>query len=466
MTSNIESLQRDVDVSMQTMAAEIKQKADELIAAFISAVRHEEETTKSELEECRESVYKEIDELNTEAKTFMEKSEKCLRFGERLLKHDSASQTKSHISTFTKMVSLTEGYEAKSRSPIPQTTIALAEATKTEGEEFVANIGRILKPDLKSFHVTPAVLDIFEFQEDTTSINRKSEMSKQEEQPVPTASCDDFRTNRKLDRLKCDETINTKLQSETDLPHLTSILVLENEKFNKIVITDYKNRCLKVFCSENTKISPTVYTFQTEPFDSARLKDKDVLVSLPNEKQLVHLKIQSDIHMENIIPTFKACYYIAFLPDGNLVVSEGLNGGFFILKPGNDITQYISQSIPDPGNVTAIGNNIVVISQRDQTMTCVTSSGDVIWTSRDSAKLKDLKGVACDEDGIVYVCDCKRNAIVQVSRHGEILRDVITHESGLTQPRAVCCHRDKLYVAEKNGNIKIYTWCPVTLETG
>ena len=43
----------------------------------------------------------------------------------------------------------------------------------------------------------------------------------------------------------------------------------------------------------------------------------------------------------------------------------------------------------------------------------------------------------------VYVCDNNRNCIVQLSRIGQVIRDVITAHDGLTVPLCVCCVDDR-----------------------
>ena len=43
----------------------------------------------------------------------------------------------------------------------------------------------------------------------------------------------------------------------------------------------------------------------------------------------------------------------------------------------------------------------------------------------------------------VYICDYNRNCIVQLSRIGQVIRDVITAHDGLSVPLCVCCVDDR-----------------------
>ncbi|XP_041373688.1 uncharacterized protein LOC121386751 [Gigantopelta aegis] len=453
MMSDIKRLQRSVDVSATQTAAQIQRQGDELIAEFTTAVRTALEKRNLELEKCRQSVNNEIMELFTDANRMIEEGKKYLELGERLLTSGSPSDIKNNVLTFTNMRTLTADYAAKYHSEIPHLAITLTEPAKTKGKTFVADIGRILKPDIKSFHlIRKAQLDVPTFHKEM-NIDQTSDLPKEENiSNLPVIPC----------ALKINQTINAKEKSGARCPHLTSILVLGNQTSNKIIVTDYSNKCVKLFCSQNTKAIPIAYKLKTEPYDTAESRDHLVLVTLPRQREILYLKIDDGIQKLRTVRTEKECYYISVLPNGNMAVSEGLGKGVSILdQSGGTLHTLAKEIVPDPGCITVKGETIVLVLQTDQTVTCMTTSGNVAWVSRDPTRLMNLQGVTCDDEGCVYVCDYERNAIVQLSREGDILRDVITPRDGLKQPGAVCCYRDKLYVAEKKGQIKIFTWSPV-----
>ena len=58
----------------------------------------------------------------------------------------------------------------------------------------------------------------------------------------------------------------------------------------------------------------------------------------------------------------------------------------------------------------------------------------------------------------VYVCDRNRHRVVQLTRDGQVIRDVITAHDGLSEPRSVCCVGDDLYVCQGGGVVKQFTW--------
>ena len=130
-----------------------------------------------------------------------------------------------------------------------------------------------------------------------------------------------------------------------------------------------------------------------------------------------------------------------------------------ILDEGGHVIQTLpTDSIPRPTWLTVKGESLLVVTDRGKRLTCVTSSGHVTWRSHDSARLNGLWGVACDMEEFVYVCNENTNCIVQLSRDGQVIRDVITAHDGLSEPLSVCCDDDKLYVCQFNGVVKIFTW--------
>ncbi|XP_041346808.1 uncharacterized protein LOC121366418 [Gigantopelta aegis] len=434
MTSDIKRLQRSVDVSATPTAAQMQRQGDKLIAEFTTALRTELGKRISELEKCRQSVNNEIVELFTDVNRLIVESKECLKLGENLLRSASLCDMKRHVSKFSKIQNITTDYLATPRSEFPDLAITLVEPEKTRSKTFSAEIGRISRPDVKSIKITHRIYlqaSIFE---------------------------QDIEINRKSDRLKHEQTINAKLQSDTKCPLLLSILVLEGQDSNKIIVTDWSNKCIKSFCSQQKTVQ-SLYRTTSKPCHLAMTRDHQVLVTLPEERKLLYLNVQDDIHLMKTVTTKNDYNDITVLPDDNMAVTRGLSGCVDILNQWCDVIRSIPNTvISNPGYLTVKGDTLVVVSDSTNIVTCVSSSGQVMWVSRDSARFRRLYGVACDTEEFVYVCDNNRHAIVQLSRDGEVIRDVITQKDGLKQPVSLCCAQYKLYVTQENGEIKIFGW--------
>ncbi|XP_041372556.1 uncharacterized protein LOC121385834 [Gigantopelta aegis] len=433
MTSDIERLQRSVDVSATQTAAQMQRQGDKLIAEFTTAVRTELEKRTSELEKCRQSVNNEIVELFSDVNRLIEESKECMKLGENLLRSASLSDMKRLVSKFSKIQKITTDYLATPRPEFPDLAITLVEPENTVSRTFSAEIGRISRPDIKSIKITHKIYlqtSIFE---------------------------PDVEINRKSDRLKHEQTINAKLQSDTECPDLYSILVLEGQNSNTIVVTDWVNKCVKSFSSQHKTVQSHVTTGR--PCCLAKTRDHQVLVTLPRERKLLYLNVQDDIHLIKTVTTKKGYHSITVLPDDNMAVTAGLSGCVDILNQRCYVIRSIpNKVIPNPGSLTVKGDSLIVVSDTTNILTCVSSSGQVMWVLCDSARFHRLYGVACDTEQSVYVCDNDRDAIVQLSRDGDVIRDVITQKDGLKQPVSLCFAQDKLYVTQQNGEIKIFGW--------
>ncbi|XP_041373527.1 uncharacterized protein LOC121386628 [Gigantopelta aegis] len=434
MTSDIERLQRSVDVSATQTAAQMQRQGDELIAEFTTAVRTEMEKRNSELETYRQSVNNGIVELFTDVNRLIDEIKECLKLGENLLRSASLSDMKRHLSKFSKIQKITTDYLATPRPEFPDLAITLVEPETTGSKTFSAEIGRISRPDVQSIKITHTIyLPISIFQPDV-EIKRKS------------------------DRLKHEQTINTKLQSDTKRPDLSSILVLEGHDSNKIIVADWPNKCVKSFSSQHKTVQ-SLYRTTSRPGDLAKTRDHQVLVTLPEERKLLYLNVQDDIHLMKTMTNKTKYYGIAVLPDDNMAVTGGSSGCVDILNQRCDVIRSIPNNvIANPLSLTVKGDTLVVVSNTSNIVTCVSSSRQVMWVSRDSARFHRLLGVACDTEELVYVCDYGRDAIVQLSRDGEVIRNVITQKDGLKQPLYLCFAQDKLYVTQENGEIKIFGW--------
>ncbi|XP_041346812.1 E3 ubiquitin-protein ligase TRIM7-like [Gigantopelta aegis] len=434
MTSDIERLQRSVDVSATQTAAQMQIQGGKLIAEFTTAVRAELEKRNSELEKCRQSVNNEIVELFTDVNRLIEESKECLKLGENLLRSASVSDMKRHVTKFSKIQQITADYLATPRPEFPDLAITLVEPEKTGRKTFSAEIGRISRPDVKSIKITHTIYLQTSIFEPEVEINRKS------------------------DRLKHEQTINAKLESDTECPMLLSILVLEGQYSNKIIVADWDNKCVKSFSSEHKTVQ-SLYRTSSRPCCLAKTRDHQVLVTLPEERKLLHLNVQDDIHLTKTETTKKGYYGITVLPDDNMALAGRSPGCVDILNQRCVVMRSIpNKVILKPGYLTVKGDSLVVVSIIPNIVTCVSSSGQVMWVSRDSARFHGLYDVACDTEEFVYVCDNGRAAIVQLSRDGEGIRDVITQKDGLKQPLSLCFAQDQLYVTQENGEIKIFGW--------
>ncbi|XP_041348913.1 uncharacterized protein LOC121368307 [Gigantopelta aegis] len=245
------------------------------------------------------------------------------------------------------------------------------------------------------------------------------------------------------------------------------ILVLEGERSNTIVVTDSFNWSVKYFCAETFALQSKRKVFGA-PCGLAESRDQQVAVVLPREKQILFLTMRDDTSLTKKVRTDRMYFYIAMLPanrmavtGGNLqsVAHENWWGKYVDVldEEGTVIQSLLFDMFIEPWCLAVKGDSLVVVSDCGS-LVSVASSGEVTWATRDQQRLLHLRGVTCDVEEFVYVCDNDRSCVVQFSRDGEIIRDILTCQDGLTEPLYVCCDQDKLYVGQSNGEVKIFTW--------
>ncbi|XP_041372793.1 uncharacterized protein LOC121386057 [Gigantopelta aegis] len=476
MESEIERLQCGVDMSAVEVADDITRRRGELIRDFIAdgnqeqddvddymvTIDKEHDKIKKELNKACISLKIDMFQLFSQHQHFIDESERMINLCERLLNSRSETDIQNNISKLNKIQYIISDFVAQipSKGKIRDLKLSLTESKKTTVGACSVDIGEIVKSDIKALIEAHRInVDMSAIQIDTQTYGKTDAMTRiQAVIPDTPTSQTDTRTDRRRDSMKRMKTLYTKVSSDRYDPELQSLLVLEGERTKKIVVIDCSNFCVKCFCSETSALR-SKYDLSSLPGGLAKLSDQQVLVALPFEQNILDLNIQEDIRLTGTLKTVKPYSYIAVLPGNWLVVSGGWHGQYvdILNVRGHVIQSFPCDLIPHPGCLTVKGDSLIFVSE-NQIVQCVTLSEHITWQSRDSERLRHPVGVACDIEEFSYVCDDERNCIVQLSRDGEIIRDVITDQDGLSKPWHICYDQDHFYVAQENGDIIIFTW--------
>ena len=448
----------DIDDEVARLATEIRtsgaeaegvieRRAEEAIGRFTTAVNAEKDRMKEEVKTCLLDSNHYLSSLFEKQNNILDKAKRNLKLGEQQLKSGSDSDIKKHISKLQEMSS--EILETNPRCEIRTFKICLTDSKKKTSESFVVDLGEVVKPDVKSF--------IDSRTDRAEQTDSRTDRAEQTDSRTDSAEQTHSRADRRTDRLTLTQTFNTKISSDIRVPRLYSIAVL-GERGEKIVVSDCNNSRVKCF---STRTSALLGQYETpcRPWGLAKSRDQQVVVALSDTRQILYLDIQGDIRRTNTLTTGKGYHFISVLPGNRLAVSELWCKCVDILDEGGHVIQTLpTDSIPVPSRLTVKGESLLVVTDDGRSLTCVTSSGHVTWRSHDLARLNGLRGVACDMEEFVFVCNRNTNCIVQLTRDGQVIRDVITAHDGLSRPLSVCCDDDKLYVCQGNGVVKIFTW--------
>ncbi|CAG2248219.1 unnamed protein product [Mytilus edulis] len=87
---------------------------------------------------------------------------------------------------------------------------------------------------------------------------------------------------------------------------------------------------------------------------------------------------------------------------------------------------------------------IFYTNQRRNSVTCCDiDMNNIICTYRDTSVLKDLRGIAVDNEGNVYIVSYSQNKLVLLSAHGQQHRQLLSEKDGLLKPYAICYDKNK-----------------------
>ncbi|XP_041373840.1 uncharacterized protein LOC121386874 [Gigantopelta aegis] len=430
--TEVDRLKTGLEVSKVEAYAEIYRRGADIIKKLtqeiVKSVNAEQDRLIKDLESCIVTSKNDVDTTFTKNKQLLAKAKQNLKLGENLITSGSDADIETDIDKLQKLAS--EISETNRKPEIVELKITLNYSIKKNTETFSVNIGEICKPYI--IYLEKPGRNYY----------------------IPNLA--DTRPDRRTDRLILTDTLQTKISSDERDPRLQSIAVLEREK--KFVVSDRNNECIKCFSTEISKFL-FKYKLPCPPFGLARLDYHQVVVALPDEHQIFYLDIQDDIHRTNTLNTEKRYCYITVLASNRLAVGEWCGVCVDILDERGRVIQSLPRDLsPGPTRLTVTGHYLKVVSKLDDSLKSVSSSGRVTWQSHVSARLRYLVDVAQDYEDFLYVCDDQRNCIVQLSRDGEVIREVITDQDGISGPLSVCCDRDELYVAQKDAHVKIFTW--------
>ena len=365
--------------------------------------------------------------------------------GENLVKSGTESDIKTSISNLKEI-------SAEISTSDPKNIIKFLKITLSEKrtETFPVELGEILtQTDRETDRLTDRETDRLTDKETDRLTDRETDRL--------TDRDTDRLTDRETDRLTLTRTLDTGLRGI--FSGLTSMAVLRAERSDKIVVCGWSlTNCLVRCYSGQRSALLGEYKLPSEPSDLAKSRDQQVVVVLPRIRQIMYLDVQDDIRLVTTLKTEKLYKYISVLPGNRLAVCE-IGRGVDILDEGGRVIQTLNRdSIPRPSRLAVRGECLLIVTDDGNSLTCVTSAGRVTWRSRDLAREDGLEGVACDMEQFVYVCDRNRHRVVQLTRDGQVIRDVITAHDGLSVPLSVCCVGDDLYVCQWGGVVTQFTW--------
>ncbi|XP_062574369.1 uncharacterized protein LOC134236223 [Saccostrea cucullata] len=215
-------------------------------------------------------------------------------------------------------------------------------------------------------------------------------------------------------------------------------------KDDQLLLADMK-RC--VLCNFDGVVLRELY-LPGSPWDVCSNSEKEVLVSLPQEKKIV--KLASDLfEVKETVDVGCHCYGISML---GCTIAIGARDSVEIFQnfAKDKSINYLENT--DDVEIDS-ENNVIFTSYSKDTVTKQDMEGNILFTYEN----KDLKrpyGLTIDRAGFIYVNGSRSNNIHILSRSGEKVRIL----EGVENPRCIKFQdgTNRFFVGESRGKVKIF----------
>ncbi|XP_069106421.1 uncharacterized protein [Argopecten irradians] len=226
----------------------------------------------------------------------------------------------------------------------------------------------------------------------------------------------------------------------------------------KVVLSDYENKRLRLYSCDGGCLNEI--TLSNDPRDLCLVDDNTVAVSTASSDEGIRIVKVKDgtLTPSTAIKTPSASYGITFR-EGKFLVTTPRN--IYEIPMEGELKQI--QSLPydcyclasDENEVfatlsTSEAEKVVVTKLTSDVQTCVARVGVV----------KSGRGIDVDREGNLYVCGYESNNVVQMSRYGTQIRELLMAKDGIDKPMAISVHGNKFVVtnvsSQDKNNVHVY----------
>ncbi|XP_052081879.1 uncharacterized protein LOC127719680 [Mytilus californianus] len=208
-----------------------------------------------------------------------------------------------------------------------------------------------------------------------------------------------------------------------------------------IVLCDskYNSDCIQILHPHGELIFkiPTASSYHS---DVTYIDYRTVAVSSDVQQQ-VHI-INVDTKAMKTIPTTDSCYGITHREGSLLCCIQG-KGIQSVNLLSEKSTTIVNCNLSTLSSINFAAKKIFYTNQKRNSVTCCDTEGNIIWTFRDASVVKDLRRIAVDNVGNVYIVSYSQNKLVVLSADGQQNRQLLSEKDGLLKPYAICYDKNK-----------------------
>ncbi|XP_071102102.1 E3 ubiquitin-protein ligase TRIM36-like [Haliotis cracherodii] len=245
--------------------------------------------------------------------------------------------------------------------------------------------------------------------------------------------------------------INTKTERDSDDVHLQDIVVMTSGSAKTILVLDSRNKALKKF--EYDGVFQNSYQFEKSPSNVTALTEDRAAVSVPFANQIAIFEVFPTMNKIDSITTSKQYISIACLSPTTIVAGKLLGFGVDIIDmSGTVLSSYGLGMFTTPSYIEVLRTNGILVSDLQAgCVKCVSNEGELRFTT---GHYGQCSGVVSYGSDIFFVGG---GSVKQLNEVGEFVRDVLTVDDGVNQPKCITFDNDSLmYVSADEAYVKVY----------
>ncbi|XP_071080204.1 E3 ubiquitin-protein ligase TRIM56-like [Haliotis cracherodii] len=260
------------------------------------------------------------------------------------------------------------------------------------------------------------------------------------------------------------QTFDIRVEGDKKKPDPADVAVVVVDGVEALVVSDYNNNCLKSLYTKNNQSLYSKLDLASEPLTVTRLSDNQIVVSFWSRNEIVTVRVTPDLVLESRVPTQKTYRCLTALSPSSLAAGCWHPPCVDILDVSGRVLKSISalstgdNLISRPRFLCSTNEGNILVSDGG-CVYCITPEGDVvfIYNPKGDRRLRGPQGMTTTSTGHIFVADNWADKVVLLTAAGGFVRDLLTSQDGIEKPFGLFLCGQKLYVAQQNETVKVYT---------
>ena len=239
-------------------------------------------------------------------------------------------------------------------------------------------------------------------------------------------------------RIRSISKVNITLPDDSCVPWISGCCVMSD---GQAVLCDYHNYQIKLLDSSYKLIGNL--KLHAQPADISVLNDTEVIITFPEEEQLLIVAVTSQLRIIRTIQLDKVCCCVD-VSGGEIYITCGDSeqGEIRILDMSCNERRRIRLSrvmgtymveTPLSIAVSAFSGKIFIADLETETLTCLTSDGQLVYQYKDEESGWP-GGILVDSAGNVLLCYYDSHTIVVITPDGRKHGTLLSHKDGIKDP--------------------------------